>query len=614
MSWVSRLEALWSELNRRNVIRVAGAYLAISWLIVQIVQAVLPAFGFSPEATRVVIILLAIGFLPALIFAWVFEITPGGLKLEHEVAPGQSITKSTGRNLERIIIVALVAALTFFLIDRFLLEPGRTGAAVETAFQEGQSKALLESYGDRSIAVLPFVNMSGDPEQEYFSDGVSEELLNLLARVPQLRVISRSSSFAFKGQTIGIPEIARQLRVAHVLEGSVRKAGDKVRITVQLIEARTDAHLWSVTYDRTLDDIFAVQDEIATEVVHRLKVTLVEGAPRSRVTNTEAYTLYLQAKALFQHGSEESISKAIDLLKQAVTIDPNFVDGWNELAAVFHSQAAQGLRPFGETMASAEDALAHARAIDPHDPKASCRLAGIKTDRDRDFVAASRLIQDGLKANATEVSCLAQLGALRETAGQLDGAIEISNYLTDRDPLGSHYVNLAVQYWSAGRWDAALSAIEHERLLTPDLVALNAFEGVVRVFRGQSGDAEAALAIVEREAIEGWRLHGLVMVHYKLGNRAASDVALAEFIAKHAKGWPFNIAAVSAYRGERDQAFAWLNRAIEFGDSGLRTAAVDPHFIALRRDPRWLPFLEKVGQHPDQLARLELDFKLPESP
>ena len=262
--------SLLTELKRRNVLRVVAGYVAVSWLAIQIVETLFPMFGLSDAAARGVVIALAIGFIPALVFAWIFELTPEGFKRDAEVDHGAPGMRELGNRFDRLIIVMLVFAVAFFAFDKFVLDPARDVAREAAAEQRGRSRALVESYGEKSIAVLPFVNMSSDPEQEYFSDGIAEELLNLLAQIQELRVISRSSAFSFKGKDIEIPEIAERLNVAHILEGSVRKSGNKIRITAQLIEASTDTHLWSQTYDRELEDIFAIQDEIAADVVGHL--------------------------------------------------------------------------------------------------------------------------------------------------------------------------------------------------------------------------------------------------------------------------------------------------------------------------------------------------------
>ena len=237
-----------AELRRRNVLRVGAAYLAVAWLLIQVAQTVLPAFGFG-SAVRVVIVVLAIGLVPALIFGWVFELTPDGWKRESEV-DRQSLTPRSGRRLDRVIIGMLALALGYFAVDKFVFNPQRERAVADAARAEGRTESLVKSYGEKSIAVLPFIDLSPNQDQEYFSEGISEELLNLLAKIPQLRVISRSSAFSYKGKDVKLAQVAEELNVAHVLEGSVRKSGNKVRITAQLIEARSDTHLWSNTWDR----------------------------------------------------------------------------------------------------------------------------------------------------------------------------------------------------------------------------------------------------------------------------------------------------------------------------------------------------------------------------
>jgi TolB-like protein len=277
--------SFFAELKRRNVYRAAALYAASTWLLVQVVTAVVPYFHIPEWVVRWIIVAAVIGFPLWLAFAWFYEFTPEGLKRESEIDPAESIAHRTGRKLDLTIIGVMAVAIVLLLTDRFVL-------------RHGVNEQAAIPVSEQSIPVLPFVNMSSDKEQEYFSDGISEELLNLLAKIPQLQVTARTSSFSFKGKDTAIPEIARTLHVAHVLEGSVRKAGNSVRITAQLIKADTGTHLWSQTWDRKLDDIFAIQDEIAADVVKHLKVTLLRAAPKARTTDPEAYALYLQAVQL----------------------------------------------------------------------------------------------------------------------------------------------------------------------------------------------------------------------------------------------------------------------------------------------------------------------------
>jgi TolB-like protein len=306
------------ELGRRNVFRVAIAYLAGAWLLIQVADTVLPKFGYADSAVTNIIVAAAIGFLPVVVWAWAFQWTPEGIRRDADVSPQTS--RPAGKAFDRIIVTMLALAVGYFAIDKFVLDPTRDAEQIQTAREEGRADAFVESYGDKSIAVLPFVNMSADPEQEYFSDGISEELLNLLAQIPELRVTSRSTAFTFKGKDIVISEVAKKLNVAHILEGSVRRSGNKVRITAQLIDARTDTHLWSETYDRELDDIFAIQDEISAKVVADLKLKLLGKAPQTEQIDPRAYDLYLQARYILHAGEEEQEPRAITLLEKVVEL------------------------------------------------------------------------------------------------------------------------------------------------------------------------------------------------------------------------------------------------------------------------------------------------------
>jgi TolB-like protein/Tfp pilus assembly protein PilF len=331
------------ELKRRNVIKVAVAYAVVAWLLIEVTSTVFPILKLPDWSVTLVTAFVLIGFPLALIFAWAFEITPEGIKREKDVDRSQSITHITGRNIDYLIIAALVLALGFFAFDKFVLDPSRDAelvqATTEAVFEQVAESGNAQNT-EKSIAVLPFVNMSDDPGNEYFSDGISEELLNVLIKVEGLRVVSRTSSFAFKGKDISIPEIAKKLHVDHILEGSVRKAGNTVRVTAQLIDVRTDSHLWSATYDRELEDIFAIQDEISGQIVQALKIALGAGEKEAMVhaqkptEDLAAYELYLRGRYAWQRRAEgDSLRRAIGLFQQATKLDPQFARAWSSLAA-----------------------------------------------------------------------------------------------------------------------------------------------------------------------------------------------------------------------------------------------------------------------------------------
>lgn len=320
--------SFFSELKRRNVIRVAAAYLVTAWLVAQIAELALDSFGSPDWVMKTILLVMVLGLPFVVIFAWAFEMTPEGLKREKDVDRSVSITDETGRRINYVIIAVLVVALGISLVT------GRWSAEhVPGAPEQGAGPGT----DDNSIAVLPFVNMSDDPDNEYFSDGISEELLNVLVKVEGLRVASRTSSFSFKGKNTPIPDIAQALNVEHVLEGSVRKAGTKVRVTAQLIDVRTDSHLWSETYDRELKDIFVIQDEISAHIVEALKVALGAGeTPEQEVKptdNLDAYEDYLKGRYFWQRRGTENIQKAIDYFQAATEADPNFARAWSSLAA-----------------------------------------------------------------------------------------------------------------------------------------------------------------------------------------------------------------------------------------------------------------------------------------
>src|SRR5437773_6612286 len=312
---------------------------------------------------------------------------------------------------------------------------------------------------EKSIAVLPFVDMSAGKDQEYFSDGISEELLNLLAKIPQLQVTARTSSFAFKGKETGIPEIARTLHVAHVLEGSVRKAGNSVRITAQLIKAGTDTHLWSQTYDRKLDDIFAIQDEIAADVVKQLKVTLLGAAPNARTTDPAAYALYLQAVQLGRPFTAEAFQQSDALYRKVLAIDPRYAPAWYGLARNFSNEAGQGLMPSKEGYAQAREADMKALAIDPDYAPAHAGLGWIAMDGDNDLAGAAQHFRRALALDPADLDVLRNSVMLLAALGRLDESLALNQALARRAPVNVNPLfNLGLFERRAGRLDAAIAS------------------------------------------------------------------------------------------------------------------------------------------------------------
>jgi TolB-like protein len=334
--------SFFAELKRRNVLRVAAAYVVAAWLIIQVVETLFPVYGLSDGAIRLVVTLLAIGFLIALVLAWAFELTPEGLKKEKDVDRSQSITPQTGKKLDRVIMVALALALGYFALDKFVLDPQRDAERIETATEEAVEKAIAEAdeaLPDSSIAVLPFENFSGDKENEYFSDGLTDTVLHQLAQIPDLKVIARNSSFQFKGTNLDVREVGERLGVGNVLEGSVQRQGDQVRVIAQLVRTSDGSHVWSQTFDYRMENIFALHDAIALAVAEQMKLSLLpEDAARINLggtDNPEAYDLLLQAWSAHWATFNPVVADRVDpddgylpmeLLDQALTLDANYVD------------------------------------------------------------------------------------------------------------------------------------------------------------------------------------------------------------------------------------------------------------------------------------------------
>jgi TolB-like protein/Tfp pilus assembly protein PilF len=612
---------LFNELKRRNVFRVAAAYAVVGWLVIEVAATIAPQLNLPEWVPRLITFVVLLGFPVALVLSWAYELTPEGVKRAEDVHPGESITPKTGRRIDRLILVGALGVIVLLVAERIWFAGQSealpaTAAVAGTAAQTGsdpQAAAASPTQprpADNSIAVLPFTNMSDDPQQAYFADGISEELLNLLARIPQLEVTARTSSFSFKGRELAIPEIARQLHVAHVLEGSVRKSGERVRITAQLIDAAADKHLWSQSYDRRLVDIFAIQDEIAADVVKQLKITLLGAAPSVRETDPEAYALYLQAVQLGRQNTAAAYPRSDALYRQALAIDPRYAPAWVGLARNFSNQTNAGLLSNAEGYARAREAAAKALALAPDYAPVHATLGYIAV-ADNDLAAAAQHYEHALALAPADLGVLRSSASLLQSLGRLDEALALYEALVRRDPVNvTALVNLGIAQANAGRFDAALDSLRTALSLAPGRGQTHYGLGVALL--GQ-GDAAGALAEIEQESSTVWKTIGLPLAYHALGRQPEFDAALAALIAKYENDWAYNIAYVHAFRGEADQAFAWLAKAVAYADPGLSEIATNHLFANLHADPRWLPFLRTIGYAPEQLAQIKFEVTLPEA-
>jgi TolB-like protein/tetratricopeptide (TPR) repeat protein len=595
-------QRFFAELKRRRVFRVMAVYGAVAFVVLQLADIALPGLGLPDWTMNLILLLALLGFPFAVVLAWAFEVTPEGVRRTEEATPGElaEILAAPAAKRWPSGVLAL-AGMTALLAGTWYI--GRQSVAPATT----ESGAMV---AEASIAVLPFVNMSADPDQEYFSDGISEELLNLLAKIPELRVASRTSAFSFKGETLEIPEIARRLDVAHVLEGSVRKAGSEVRITAQLIDARSDTHLWSETWDRTLEDIFAVQDEIAADVVDQLKITLLGEAPHVEQADPEAYALFLQARQVRRQITPEASERSNELLEQALAIDPDYAPAWTELAGNYYRQSGQGWLPVAEGFRMAREAAERALEIDPEYAPAYAVLGRIADSYDNDLAAAVRQTERALELAPNDPEIHKQAATLAANLGRVNESTALLESAVVRDPVNSGLRhNLGLRYLWVGKWDEAITQFRTELDLTPGSGGAHSDLGLALL---GNGDSEHALEEIEQEPDEFWRLLALVMAYHALGRDAESDAVLSELVEKYEREGPYNIAYALAYRGESDRAFEWLAKAVEYADPGLSEIQSQPLFANIRDDPRWLPFVESIGRSPAQLAAIEFEVTLPQ--
>jgi len=393
--WLLQLLA---ELKRRNVIRVAALYLVGAWLVVQVAGTVLPMFAVPDWVARAIVIVLAIGFIPAMMAAWVFELTPEGIRRDGDVARSDAAAPDRGRRMDRMILVALLALVVLMVGERVWNRDTAAPALATGTAEPDETPDPAAAASKLGIGVLPFDNLSPDPDNAFFASGIHEEVLTRLASLDQVRVISRTSMETVAAENLEVPEIGRRLGVSHVLEGSVRRAGDQVRITVQLIEAATDKHIWAQNYDRTLDDVFAIQSEIALAIADQLKLALspvAQTALQDRPTlNAEAYDLYLRSKAerRIWRGAD-GFRALIALLEPAVALDPDFQLARADLANAYGRMYWLGEDPDGSYLARARAQVDELAKRSPGSFQTRLAQAQLVYNVERDYAMALPLLQ-----------------------------------------------------------------------------------------------------------------------------------------------------------------------------------------------------------------------------
>ena len=572
--------------------------MVVAWLVAQVLQLVFESFGTPDWVMKTLLVLLATGMPFALFFAWAFEMTPEGLKRESEVDRSQSITPQTGKKLNATIFIVMALALGYFAVDKFYVSAEREAALAESVAQAKTEQAPEQSPQDieQSIAVLPFADMSPDKDQEYFTDGLSEELLNLLAKIPELKVASRSSSFQFKDKGVDIMDAGKQLKVAHILEGSVRKDGNQLRITAQLIKASDGYHLWSETYDRELKGVFAIQDEIATAVVAALKLTLLGESLKVRQTNPETYAQYLQGRYFFNLRGENNYKKAATAYQAALAIDRDYAPALAGLSKVYLEQANVGYINAIEGMVLSRSMAERAIDLDPLSAESWSSLGRILWSYDWDWEGAEEADRKALELEPGNVDVITQSARVSSTYGRLDKTIELNLQAIMLDPLSLRPLsNLGLSYKDSGRFEEAEAAFHKVLELNPQYPSSQMNLGEVLILKG---DPEAGLKEIEKESSVIWKGYGLALAYQALGRESEAQEALESFIRDFGAVGAYQVGEIHAFAGNIDQSFEWLERAYSQRDGGMTALLSDQLLNNLHTDPRWEPLLDKMGLLP----------------
>lgn len=601
--------SLLKELQRRNVIRVATAYIVVAWLVIQVVETIFPAFGFSDKAIRTVVVVFSIGFIPALIAAWVFELTPDGLKLDKEVDHSSVSSRKQSRLLDRTIIVFLVMGISYFAIDKFVLAPDRADEREAVVAEQAKAEAIVGYYGNRSIAVLPFVNMSSDSEQEYFAEGISEEILNLLARIRELRVISRSSAFALKGLNLEVADIAEKLGVAHILEGSVRKSGNTVRVTAQLIEARTDTHLWSKTYDRELENLFAIQDEIAADVAKNLQIRLLRPLPHSRVINPEVRAFTQQASAIQELRADNLGQNMKLLLDRALAIDPNYIPALELMIYADFFLEQDGVIGQEEAGERYEQVKERILSLEPENGFVDSADAWSAAYTDHDLEKAAALFESSIVKDPVDPNILRLAGVFAQNIGRIDEAARILKHATAIDPLCHQCLyRLGRAYLYGGRYHKAEAA--RTRYLALGGNGGHLHYSWIKLFQG---DAKAAMKVFDgmSDDIQQTR-SGRALAAYALGDTEFAQRTLNELADSPDHTGLVLASGLAAWMEHNDVAFKLLTELTGRFRRNLFGEIFSPIYRKLWDDPRWDEYRDSIGMSKERLDAIEFDVELPE--
>jgi len=597
------------ELKRRNVFRVAAAYLTGAWLLIEVVQTLFPVYGIADAWVRLLVTLLAIGFPLVLVFSWVYELTPEGLRLEKDIDQSVRVTRQADKKLDRIIIILLVLALGYFAIDKFIFEPKRVVEIAETAARSGAEQVLDQqkevALSAKSIAVLPFTSMSPDPGDEYFSDGLTEELIATLAKVSGLLVTARTSAFAFKGTKQDIRDIGKRLNVRTVLEGSVRREQDRIRITAQLINVEDGYHLWSESYDYELKSVLALQETISRAIVSALQIQLTpqtnEQLKAKASVNPEAYDFYLKGRYHWARFNQGGFQRSIEAFQKAIAIAPDFAAPHAGLATVYGLSGYFGIMPprqaFPLSIKEADTAL----ALDPGSPEALIArgMAWLLYEWDFDRARDNLLLALELGPNFSMAYwAYAEYLQIVDPPAALDPALRALAL----DPLSLPIMNLvAFTYLDQGMYSEAIQMDEEMLAMNPNFGPAHWNLGLVHMLNGRYQQALGELRLsVEQSGRMPPTLAVMAYAYAKSGDEASALVILAELESMRespTRGYasPVQIASVYEGLGKTEEALNWLEQAVTERDGWLLFMNTYPRFESLRNETRFKNIMLRLG-------------------
>jgi adenylate cyclase len=590
-----------AELKRRNVYKVAVAYAVVAWLLIQAASIFLPAFDAPPWVMKIFIIVLIFGFPVALVLSWAFEITPEGIKLESEVAPNEAITRRTGRKIIAVTIALAVVAAGLFVYQ--LVRPVGMSLRDVRQIEEGRPGGASLPAPNKSVAVLPFVNMSADKTDEYLSDGMTEELLNVLTKVKSLHVPGRSSSFAFKGKNEEdiFRKVGEQLHVNAVLEGSVRKAGDKLRITAQLINVADGFHLWSDTYDGDMKDILAVQSDVAKRVVEALQVQLgvdeARALAKKPTENPEAHRLYLLGRYHFAKFTRAGWTNAIHYFEQALQLDPNFALAYCGLADTYGwagGQIMKGREAWAKEMEFARKAL----ALDPNLAEAHLSM-GTALYSVLGPYASEKELDRAVELNPNLALAYDQYGWTFSEMGRFDDAIAAEKKALELDPLNSFLnTDLAFFLYWARRYEEATTQIRKTLELDPNNAFAHSILGWCLIEKGNKAEARAEFQKATSLDDLPWYISSLGYACAAKGDRAKAEQILQDLeeLSKQRYVSPANRAAVYLGLGEKEKALDWLEKAYEDRDPIFWWIDGDQLYDSVRNEPRFQALVQKIDR------------------